>query len=325
MAVGSELYAGLQSALNPRGLQAALIDDLWWLFLIVSVVIWVAVVAAMSLALWRRNRVVRTQPPRDGEPGKRRVVMVATGVTVVVLLGLVTASVLVGRATTTMPDESRRPLLVEVIGHQWWWEINYLHGDGRRDFSTANEIHVPVGRPVIIRTTSRDVIHSFWVPNLAGKMDLMPGRTNTIWFEATHPGEYRGQCAEFCGIQHAKMAFLVVAHEEEAFEAWAALARSTPPPPSGGDAQRGAQVFLDRQCSLCHTIRGTGAWGRVAPDLTHIGSRRTIAAGTLRNTRGNMAGWIADPQGIKPGSHMPATRLAPEDLQALLVYLETLR
>jgi cytochrome c oxidase subunit II len=325
VAVDGDLYAGLQSALNPRGLQATLIDDLWWLFLIVSIVVWVAVVAALWLALWRRNRVALTHPPGDGEPGKRRVVAAATGVTILVLLGLITASVLVGRATTAMPDASRRPLIVEVIGHQWWWEINYLHADGRRDFSTANEIHVPVGRPVIVQTTSRDVIHSFWVPNLAGKMDLLPGRTNTIWFEATHPGEYRGQCAEFCGIQHAKMAFIVVAHPEEAFEEWASLERSTPAPPVDGDAQRGAQVFLDRQCSLCHTIRGTGAWGLVAPDLTHIGSRRTIAAGTLRNTRGNMAGWIADPQGIKPGSHMPATPLAPEDLQALLVYLESLR
>lgn len=322
--MGSDLYAGLQSALDPRGPQAARIENLWWLFLIVSVAVWMAVAIWLYLALWRRNRAALPERS-DGEPRKLRVVAAATGVTIIVLFVLVAASVFASRAMTTFPDPATRPVIVDVIGHQWWWEIVYDDEVASRTFRTANELRIPVGRPVIVRGTSRDVIHSFWVPNLHGKIDLIPGRTNTIWFQADEPGEYRGQCAEFCGLQHAKMAFIVVAEPEEAFEQWAARQRVTPARPEDPWLKRGEEVFLAAQCSLCHTIRGAGAWGRVAPDLSRVGSRRTLAAGTLRNTRGHMAGWILDPQHVKPGNFMPPTTLAAEDLQALLDYLESLR
>lgn len=322
--MGVDLYSGLQSILEPRGPQAGHVDFLWWLFLVVSVIVWIAVAVALGLALWRRNRQAFAERPH-GEPRKVRVVAAAAGLTVVVLFGLVVASVTASRSITTFPDPASRPIVVEVVGHQWWWDFRYIDEATGGSFRTSNELRIPVGRPVVVQVTSRDVIHSFWVPNLHGKIDLVPGRTNTIWFSADAPGEYRGQCAEFCGLQHAKMAFLVVAEGNDAFEAWAARQRAGVPRPDAVDLRRGEQVFLSTQCSLCHTVRGTGAWGMVGPDLSLIGSRRTLAAGTLRNTRGNLAGWILDPQRIKPGTHMPPTQLPSEDLHALLLYLESLR
>jgi cytochrome c oxidase subunit II len=176
----------------------------------------------------------------------------------------------------------------------------------------------------VVRLKSRDVVHSFWVPNLAGKIDVVPGRRNVMWFQADVAGTYRGQCAEFCGLQHAKMAFVVVAEPPERYEAWAEAYRQPPATPADDLARRGEQVFLESQCALCHRVRGTGAWGQVAPDLSRIANRLTLAAGTLPNTRGNMAAWILDPQYIKPGSFMPPTSLEPEHLHALLAYLEGL-
>lgn len=320
----TDLYSGLQSVLAPAGPQADRIYALWWLFAVVSVVVWLGVAAALGLALWRRGRQPLAGPPR-GEPGKVRAVAAATALTVATLFILVTASVLAGRPMGMPPAAALKPLVVEVIGHQWWWEIRYRDDVENRGFTTANELRVPTGRPVVVRAISRDVIHSFWVPNLVGKIDLVPGKINAIWFQADVAGEYRGQCAEFCGLQHAKMAFLVIADEPAAYEAWAERQRQPAAEPADPLLARGRDVFLGAQCSLCHTIRGTGAYGRVAPDLTHAGSRRTLAAGTLRNTRGNLGGWIVDPQHVKPGNFMPPTNLAAGDLQALLAYLESLQ
>ena len=322
--MGSDLYAGLQSVLAPAGPQADRIYALWWLFAIVCIGVWIAVAVALYLALWRRGR--QTLPERPhGEPRKVRVVAAATALTVLVLFVFVGASALAGRAMSAQPDANARPVIVEVVGHQWWWEVRYPDEIASRGFTTANEIRIPVGRPIIVRASSRDVIHSFWVPNLHGKIDLIPGRTNTIWLQADRPGEYRGQCAEFCGLQHAKMALVVIAEDDLAFETWAEAQRQPAAGPTDPVALRGQEVFLGAQCSLCHTIRGTNAYARVAPDLTHIASRRTLGAGTLRNTRGNLAGWIVDPQHVKPGNFMPPTNLAGDDLQALLAYLEGLR
>jgi cytochrome c oxidase subunit 2 len=190
---------------------------------------------------------------------------------------------------------------------------------------TANEIHVPVGRPVAIDLKSRDVIHSFWVPNLHGKMDAIPGRVTNTWLQADSPGVWRGQCAEFCGLQHAHMALTVVAHPAHEFEQWLSAQREPATQPTEEIALRGQQVFLSGPCMMCHTIRGTPALSAFGPDLTHVASRRTLAAGTIPNTRGHLAGWILDPQVIKPGTRMPPTALGSEDLQALLAYLERLR
>lgn len=321
-ALFSGACTGMQSALDPRGPQADRIHELWWLLLVVCTLVFFAVVIALGLALLRRGRIERIDPT-DGEPGKVKVIIGATAVTAVILAGFVAYSVVVSRANTRIPD-GLRPVRVQLIGHQWWWEVRYLDEVASRTFDTANELRIPVGRPVVVELTSRDVIHSFWVPNLHGKTDMVPGRRNTIWFEAAAPGEYRGQCAEFCGLQHAKMALIVMALPEADFEAWADAHRQPARVPDGPLAQRGAEVFAGSSCVMCHTVRGTGAWGRVAPDLTHIASRRTLAAGTLANTRGNLAAWILDPQHVKPGTFMPPTQLAADDLQALLAYLETL-
>ena len=314
----------VQSALAPAGPQAARIENLWWVFLGVSTVVFVAVALALGLALFRRRRVV-VSDPANGEPRKVRVVTAATAVTVVILLLLITVSVLASRPMSADAVRHLDPLIVDVVGHQWWWEIQYDDPVASQRFRTANELHIPVGRPVIVRLNSRDVIHSFWVPNLHGKMDLVPGRTTTTWLQADRPGTYRGQCAEFCGLQHARMAFVVVAEPAAEYDAWARRQREPAPEPADDVSRRGREVFLGHQCALCHTIRGTGAWGSVAPDLTWIGSRRTLAAGTLPNTRGHLGGWLIDPQRIKPGNFMPPTRLAPEDLEALLTYLGGLR
>jgi cytochrome c oxidase subunit II len=316
---------GMQSAVHPRGPDASLIVTLYWLFLVVSAIVMAGVIGGTWLALFRRGRVALDGDPPDHEPGKVAVVTGLTIATSVILFVLLVASVYVSGVTSSEPRPEERPVTITVIGHQWWWEFRYEDEQPNRRFTTANELHIPVGRPVILRMTSRDVIHSFWVPNLHGKMDLMAGRFNTLRIRADQPGEYRGQCAEFCGLQHAKMAFVVVAEPEAQYHAWVERYLQPAAEPEGALAQQGREVFLQLQCSLCHTIRGTGAWGRVAPDLTRIGARRTIGAGTLPNTRGNLAGWLLDPQHVKPGSFMPPTQMQPEQLHALLAYLEGLR
>jgi cytochrome c oxidase subunit 2 len=191
--------------------------------------------------------------------------------------------------------------------------------------TTANEIHVPVGKPVVLELVASDVIHSFWVPNLAGKRDMISGQENSLWLRADSAGVYRGQCAEFCGYQHAKMAFQVIAESPDRFAQWLVQQRDTAATPTDSLARHGQQVFLSNQCVMCHAISGTPAGSRIGPDLTHFASRRTIAAGSLPNTLGNLMGWIADPQTIKPGSRMPATSLSSQDLAAVVAYLETLK
>jgi cytochrome c oxidase subunit II len=203
--------------------------------------------------------------------------------------------------------------------------VEYRDVVAQRGATTANEIHVPVGRMVVLELRSTDVIHSFWPISLGAKRDQIPGKENSLWLRADRPGVYRGQCAEFCGHQHAKMAFLVVAERPDSFERWLATQRDTAATPADSLTRRGQEVFLGSSCVMCHAIAGTPAGSRIGPDLTHLAGRRTIAAGTLPNTRGNLAGWIVDPQTIKPGAKMPPNLLPPADLQALLAYLETLR
>jgi cytochrome c oxidase subunit 2 len=214
-------------------------------------------------------------------------------------------------------------LRVAVIGHDWWWEVRYPD----HQVITANEIHVPVGEPVSLEVTAADVIHSFWVPQLAGKIDLIPGRTNRLLFQADRPGTFRGQCAEYCGLQHAHMAFLVIAQTPDEFSAWLAGQAAPAQQPVDSLVQRGAQVFAREGCISCHAVRygSEPVGGRIGPDLTHIGSRSTIAAGTLPNVRGNLAGWIVNSQALKPGNKMPPMPVEGDDLQVLLDYLQSLR
>jgi cytochrome c oxidase subunit 2 len=258
----------------------------------------------------------------DERRGMQLVVAGGVVLPLIVTAALLVGSVAVGRDTVGAPPAGA--LQLEVVGHQWWWEVHYLDGANGRIATVANEIHVPVGRPVALRLKSYDVIHSFWAPNLQGKTDLIPGRENTAWFQVDTAGVYRGQCAEFCGTQHALMAFLIVAEPAASFDAWLARQAAPAAVPADERARRGRQVFETRACVLCHAVRGTVAGGLVAPDLTHVASRRTLAAGRLPNDRPNLTAWILDPQGLKPGTRMPATALSVEELEYLLHYLQGL-
>ncbi|HSM57776.1 MAG TPA: cytochrome c oxidase subunit II [Candidatus Sulfomarinibacteraceae bacterium] len=302
--------------LNAAGPAAARINVLWWLMFGLGALVYLAVMAYMLLALFRRRGSLEDAP----QP--------AEGANIVVWGGaIIPALILIGvfGATVYTMDALREPhipddMVVEVVGHQWWWEVRYP----QQQITTANEIIIPAGRPVAFKLTSNDVIHSFWVPELHGKLDLLPEKVNTFWLQADEPGVYLGECAEFCGVQHTKMQFLVIAVGDDEFRDWTEQMAQPAPEPAGELARRGQQVFLDSSCIYCHAVQGTDATGALGPDLTHLASRRTLAAGTVPNTRGNLAGWIVDPQSIKPGSLMPPTTLSGPDLQALLAYLETL-
>jgi len=311
------------SVLNPSSPQTRLIDRLWDAMYLVSAVVFVLVVLALLLSAFRR----RSAEAAEADPGQERslvtAVSIATALTVLILFGFLVYDVAVGRQLTR--GLGKEALQVRVIGHQWWWELQYRDSVAQNWFTTANELHIPVGRPVALELLSTDVIHSFWPPTVSQKRDLIPGKDNSLWLQADTPGVYRGQCAEYCGQQHAKMAFLVIAQRPDSFASWLAAQRDTALTPTTELARRGQEVFLASSCVMCHAIAGTPAGSRVGPDLTHLASRRTIAAGTLPNTRGNLAGWILDPQKIKPGTRMPPNQLKPADLQALLAYLETLK
>lgn len=320
-----------QSAVDPSGPQADKIAALLWFFIWLLTAIFVIVLALTLWTLIRRHRGIEQEPletthrPSDRTERKlARVVTAATIATVVILFILLGASVFTGKSVADL-GKTKNGMVIELTGNQWWWQVQYDNPDASRVLVTANEIHIPVGRPILILGTSHDVIHSFWVPNLHGKRDLIPSRVTTEWIQADHPGAFRGQCAEFCGLQHAHMVLWVIAEPEAKFDAW--LNRQLQPSVAPSDAakQRGQRVFLNHACEYCHSIRGTTASGQVAPDLTHFASRRGIAANTLPNTMGNLGGWIVDPQSIKPGNHMATIALKSEDLQPLLEYLESLK
>jgi cytochrome c oxidase subunit II len=312
-----------QSVLSPAGLPASSIHALWVAMLWVSIAVFVAVMAALFLSL-RRGISNRSKDEHEfpSERTLTRSVGSAVGVTVVVLFGLLVASVLTGRTVGSLQASSG--VAIAITGHQWWWEVQYEDAVPSRRVVTANELHLPINRPVVLKVTSRDVIHSLWVPNLQGKRDLIPGYTTAIWLRADRAGAFRGQCAEFCGLQHAHMALDVVVESERDFEGWLEAMRQPgrDPPESG---QHGHEIFMQARCAACHTVRGTEAAGQIAPDLTHIASRSTLGAGSLPNTPQNLAEWIRDPQHVKPGNQMPPNPLAADDLQALVNYLETLR
>jgi len=309
----------LQSIIHPAGIQAARVSHLWWVMFWICAVVWAAVAVAALVAIARGRRGSSTAT--DAQIG--RSVTVAGGLSVAALLGLLFQSIVTGRALDTLrsPDALR----IQVTGNQWWWDVQYAHAVPSLRVTTANEIHIPVGRAIRFDLLSTDVIHSLWIPNLQGKIDLVPGRLNELWLRADQPGVYRGQCAEYCGLQHAKMALVVVADSPDDFERWLAANRAPASPPTTPEEQRGRDIVERGPCAMCHTIAGTSAGGRSAPDLTHLASRSTIGAGTLPNTKGYLAGWIADPQHIKPGNRMPPPGLNGEELQAVLAYLETLK
>lgn len=324
LVLASTLVQQAHTTLSPASPQMRLVDRLGSAMFVTATAVFILVVAALVWAALRRRDDAGSGPadPRR-DRAMRTAVLLATGTTTVILFVFLVYDVSVGRTITKNPGDGA--LQIRVTGHQWWWEVQYRDSLPQNWVTTANEIHVPVGRPVAFELRSADVIHSFWPPNLSPKRDQIPDNENSLWFQADSAGIYRGECAEFCGHQHAKMAFEIVADPPGEFAAWLAGQRDTAPTPTERLARRGQEVFLASSCVMCHTISGTAAGSRIGPDLTHLASRRTIAAGTLPNSRGNLAGWILDPQAIKPGVKMPPSRLSSADLQALLVYLETLK
>jgi cytochrome c oxidase subunit 2 len=331
-ALATASCTGSQSVLNPAGPHAGSVSKLWWLMFYVCAAVYLLVMAFLVAALLRTRRrrgggetsdAPEVAPDEARERRMSSVVVGGVAATVLILFVFLVAGLLATRSIYALADPNN--LRIKVRGQQWWWEVEYENDVASQTFKTANEIHIPVGRPVTIRLTSSDVIHSFWVPNLSGKRDLIPGHETTIWLQADRPGTYRGQCAEYCGLQHAHMAFVVVAEPVEQFNAWAEAQRRPAAAPSTAEQQHGQQVFLSAPCIMCHTIRGTDAGASVAPDLTHLASRQTIAAGMLPNTRGHLGGWVSNSQELKPGNRMPPNPLAPQDLQALLSYLESLK
>lgn len=313
-----------QSSLAPESHQAKDIASLFW-WMTGGSFIGLGLVVALLLWSWVRRRRRGFGADTEGmKPGEK------VSVTVVVSLGIVTPIVLIATLfvisdlfvmrTTEAPAAGATRLTVDVIGHDWWWEARYPGTSA----VVANEIHIPVRTPVRVDVGTADVIHSFWVPQLNRKIDTIPGRTNSIELYADRPGRYRGQCAEFCGLQHAHMSLWVVADPPDVFRRWLAQQSQPAAAPAGALARSGEQVFLNGACSSCHTIRGTGAQGYVGPDLTHVASRSTLAALTIPNTRVELAGWIADSQSIKPGNQMPDVNLPPAQLAAVVAYLEGL-
>jgi cytochrome c oxidase subunit II len=315
---------GSQSSFNAQALQSEAIKRVVLIFLAVATVVWVGVMLALLFGLVRRKR--PSQQPLDlheGFEGRAGAIVLGMGVATTVTV-LILSIVSYGAQRTVFANEPD-PVTIKITGHQWWWEVQYQAGSPHLSFTTANEIRVPVGKPVTVQLESADVIHSFWVPSLTGKVDLITGQQNSVQFTANTPGIYRGQCAEFCGAQHAHMAFTVRALAPDEYVRWRDHQNQGAISPSDALSIRGEQLFRGRGCGLCHAIRGTLAGGQFGPDLTHVASRETIAAGTLPQNPGNLAAWISDPQHIKPGNLMPKMSLRSDEMIAVLHYLEQLQ
>lgn len=306
--------------LTAEGPGAGAILPLTWGVLAISIAVVVGVGALLLAGVIRR----RPTPPQGGietTPGGAAWIAWGVGLSSLVLAATIVWTVMTLAAVDAPAGGPK--LTVEVTGHQWWWEVRYPNADPGRTFTTADEIRIPAGEPVEVKLIGADVIHSFWVPALMGKTDIIPGQVNRTWIAAAKPGTYRGQCAEYCGVQHAHMALLVVAMPPEEFRAWRER-QLTPAPEPASEAARAAEASFVARCGRCHTVRGTAARGRRGPDLSHLMSRRSLAAATLPNTTGHLLGWIADPQGVKPGSRMPRIDLAGPELQAIGAFLATL-
>lgn len=310
--------SGIQSTLWPQGPAAQAIADIGWVMFAGAAAILVLVMALALYAIFRA--------PEKRLPVSANVLIAIGGVAfpVVTLTALLIYGVV---AMGSLRNETNDPSVqIEVTGNQWWWEVHYRDGADGKTIATANEIRIPAGVPVNISLRTRDVIHSFWVPNLAGKIDLIPGRVNHIVLQADRPGMFRGQCAEFCGAQHARMAFVVIAEPADAYAAWLAQQRQPAAAPAGAAVARGRDAFNASGCMACHTVRGAGAAKEPGPDLTHVASRKYLAAGTLENNRANLIEVIARSQTVKPGNRMPSyPDLDQESLDAIATYLESLR
>ena len=311
---------GIQSSLWPQGPAAAEIARISWIMFIGAALILMLVMVLALYALYRNP------DKRIPVSANKMILMGGVAFPVVTLSALLIYGVI---SMGTLRGQPQPELEIDVVANQWWWEVHYQREDADQTFTTANEIRIPAGVQVRLRLHSDDVIHSFWVPNLAGKMDMMPGHVNTLLIQADQPGVFRGQCAEFCGAQHARMAFFVIAQPREEFDAWAERQRRPAAEPANEISRRGLEVMRANRCLDCHVVRGVGeeiTYVRKGPDLTHLASRSHVAAGTLDNNRENIKRIIADSQRIKPGNRMPSyANMNADDLDALVTYLEGLR
>ena len=316
--------SGVQTPLNPAGDQAQSIHSIWVLMLWVCSFFYLLVIGFLIAAVARRRRPPEGDPPPSvHDHGLERALAVWVAMIVAGLTLLISWSFIVDRSlASTRTDEVME---VTVTGYQWWWRVEYRDGRPDQIVETANEIHLPAGRTTRLVLRSGDVIHSFWVPNLAGKIDMIPGRDNVLDITPRREGVYRAQCAEFCGFQHAHMALIVTVESQAEFDAWRAAQLQPAMTPALPLAVRGKGVFESNACAFCHRIGGTQANGRTAPNLTHVASRPSIAAGMLETNPENISRWIADPPGVKPGTRMPKVPLTREEHEALVAYLSSLK
>ena len=310
-----------QSTLHPESDQSRQIAHLWWGMLAAAAVVFAGAVALLTIAWFRRGRAGLPVVGKQDEVSTVLVVLFGIAIPVSALVVLFFVSNIGVVRATDAPKPGQTKMDVTVIGHQWFWEVRYPGTPA----VTANEIHIPVRTPVKVTVESADVVHSFWVPELNKKIDVLPAHRNTLELYADHVGAYRGQCAEFCGLQHAHMAMAVYADPAPRFRAWLANMSRPLRPPSSPPARSGERVFLTQQCASCHTIRGTAARGTIGPDLTHLATRRTIAALTAPGDRAHLADWVANPQRLKPGNKMPGLNLTGAQLRQVVSFLEGLR
>lgn len=316
--VGSSLVlGGCRGVLDPRGRAASQTSRLAWLMFVIATLVFLLVVGILVAgALRRRGEVADERPdPHDRPGGVMTMIGVALPVVVITIVLLVSFGPLASQAST-----SGASLTVRITGHRWWWQVSYPDSG----VVTANEIHIPAGRKVRLELTSDDVIHSFWIPELAGKRDLIPGQVNEMWIESDDVGRFGGGCAEYCGIGHTHMSAVVVADTPDEFQAW--LADQARPAANPADAQllAGQQVFLGSSCSYCHRVAGTNAQSDFGPDLTHVASRETLGAGAFLNEPDQLARWVTDPPSLKPGTLMPGVQLSDSEVADLVAYLESL-
>lgn len=305
----------MSAALDPASPDAKLVSQLaWWMFFAGTLIL----IVTLGLLLVG----IGLQRSRPSKLSRRPAIALVLGGGVVapfIAVAAISASGLFISSETEGRSAAEGPT-IEVVAHLWWWEFRYLDKTGEAIATTANELHLPVGQRSVLELISDNVIHSFWAPNLQGKTDVVPGRVNTLYAEPDVEGRWRGQCAEFCGIQHAMMGFLVIAHTQDEFDEW--LKGQTAPAQAGDST--GADVFFREGCAGCHTVRGKDALGDQGPDLTHLASRQTIGAARLSNTRDNLRRWITEGQKMKPGNQMPEFQLPQEDMAALLDFLGAL-
>ncbi|MGH2864615.1 MAG: cytochrome c oxidase subunit II [Solirubrobacteraceae bacterium] len=311
---------GRQSILAPRSQQTHVIAVLWWWMLAAAVVVFIGAIGLLVLSFLKRRSAGLPYFGRRERLTNGMVIAFGIAIPLVVLLALFGASDIYDIRFTEAPAADSTSMTIDVIGHQWWWEIRYPGTTA----VTANEIHIPVGTRIQVVATTADVIHSLWVPRLARKINMIPGRENRILLDTPDAGTYLGQCSEFCGLQHAHMGVSVIAEPRASFQAWLANMARPASLPTGGRTLEGERLFMSRGCGGCHQLRGTQARGMIGPDLTHVATRSTLAALEIPNTAAELAAWVHDPQAIKPGNHMPDLGLSSAEARTIAVFLESL-